>query len=364
MGKLEQSAQIEEKQPSKNRINIFAENLIARRKKKRQIFSELGSKLKKLRKKPHTTPARKPKDRIPLPKKKPALAEKQEYVTLPMGIKARILSQKEKTHLKIAEAPDKIGPRLRKKGVCPGPKQLAKIRANSEFYNPSKTDTPLVEINEKDLDKVILICGTKENPIKYTLKEFLRIDPKDISDAPPGTYFNRNGEYYRRITRLNPTIIQKFGRLHEEVEKVVSQRLSPEITRILYMVKSAVAWAVPSLKIPVKAPISSQRNVRLYIDENYRSYGENLCNYVKKETPGSDIKYGSRHPAGDALDLQTFILVDGRRVEGREAEDILRDAISEEWKKHGGGRGFYTNHRNFHIDARIGTGQWGPNWPK
>lgn len=296
------------------------------------------------------------------PKEKP---EKPRYFTLPKGIKLRILSQREKNKLGIKEARDTIAPKIKNQGRPISPAELATIRKTSEFWDPNNSGIPLSEVSEKDLDKVILICGTKKNPVKYKLKEFLRIDPKDIGDAPKGTYFekDKNGEYYRKITRLSPKIIEKFGRLHQELERVVNENTPKP----------------PKIK-GKKTRNSSRKSVKLYIDENYRSYGENLCNYVKKGTVGEDLKLYSQHIGGKALDLQTFIMIDGVKistfvwVENGEkdkngkpklirnptkTEGILRKAVSAEWKKSGGGRGFYKNSRNFHIDARPKRGQWG-----
>ncbi len=285
-------------------------------------------------------------------------SEKSKCVEFSAEIKAKILSQKDKDKLGIKDAPDSIGPELRKKGKFPSLQQMAKIRQNHEFWDPNNAGVPLIEINELDLEKVVLTCGTKENSVKYLLKEFLRIDPKDIEDAPLGTYFIKKTpegkkEYYRKITRLGKEIIGKFGKLHQEFENAVN-----------------------------KANPIMNSTVRLFIDENYRSYGENIYTYFKNppEKRTSLPSYFSIHTSGKALDLQPFVMINGKVIptfetiktekfdeNGKEIlrfkktnmEDMLRAAISEEWTKHGGGRGFYTPKRNFHIDARNKRSQWG-----
>ncbi len=368
MGRLDKPKRFEQKQKTdiKLRRKLLIEKLRKQNAKKREIFSNLNEKLKSPRKKPVSIPKKlttAPKKPTSTPKKaltrirakeKP---EKPKYFQLPNGIKARILSQREKNQRGITEARDTLGPKLRLRNKCPGPKQLEKIRKTSEFFDPNNAGTPLVEINEIDLDKTILTCGTPQDPVHYKLKEFLRIDPKDISDAPKGTYFTIDGQYYRKITRLNPAIIRKFGRLHQELEDLVNK--FPEFPK-KNLLTQGPRFMIDAANQLLRGP--KRVSVRLYIDENYRSYGENVCTYVKKETGGSDIKYGSIHTSGNALDLETFILINGKKINGKEAEILLRKAITAEWTKLGGGRGFYTTRRNFHMDSRNGVGQWGPEW--
>jgi|GEM_PF-4657789 len=355
--KLRERAKIEKEEREKELILELSQKLKAKKKPEIPKAQPITPKAAPTKPKaPQKTPL------VPLTPQKATKKspEKPKYFSLPKDIKARILSQREKIRLGIKENPDPIGHKLKRKGKTPTPEQLAKIRKNSEFLDTNNSGTPLVEIDQKDLDKVVLTCGTKKNPVNYKLKEFLRIDPKDIDDAPQGTHFEINGEYYRRITRLNPTIIQKFGRLHRELEDLVNKMPAFTNDKNPNILKQGPEFMGKAAKKLSKG--MDRISVRLYIDENYRSYGENLHNYTKKGTSGKAIKYGSRHTAGDALDLQTHIIVDGKRIEGSEAENLLRQAIAAEWNKNGGGRGFYTNNRNFHIDARNKLAQWGPGW--
>ncbi|MDP2643130.1 MAG: hypothetical protein Q8P62_04785 [Candidatus Peregrinibacteria bacterium] len=289
-----------------------------------------------------------------------ALKEKPKYFQLPHGVKLKILSQKDKASLRITETPDAIGPRLRRKKRFPNQKQMTDIRRNHEFWDPNNSGVPLIEINGKDLNKTVLVCGSNENPVEYKLKEFLRIDPKDINDAPPGSYFSENtGEYYRGMTRLNPRIIEKFGRLHKELEDLVNSFPAIPTKNFLTQFPNFASAVSRRLK-------KGQRrlSVRLFIDENYRTYGENIYTYFKRPTAErrSLPSYFSIHTSRGALDLQTFILVDGIKIKGAEAESLLRQAITAEWNKHGGGRGFYPKRRSFHIDARNKKTQWGTEW--
>lgn len=344
------------KSPEKNPRDLLLKKLRAkqeREEREQKLILDLSEQLRK----PNIARKRPVISQTPASPKRPEKKEKQQYLTITNDIKAKILSQKEKDRLGIKEAPDLIGPKLRKKGKAPNEKQLAKIRKNSEFFNPNNTKAPLIEIDKEDLDKVVLTCGTKEKPVYYTLKEFLRIDAKDIEDAPKNTYLKVGNEYYRIITRLNPSIIKKFGRLHKELEDAANKPPTFPAKNLLIEGPKFIIDAASKLLIKPE-----RLSVRLYIDENYRSYGENLANYVKKGATGKDIKYKSRHTAGDALDLQTFIFVGNKSRDGREAESLIRKAINAEWDKHGGGRGFYTNSRNFHMDARNKKSQWGPEW--
>lgn len=340
------------KSPEKTPRALLLEKLRAKQKREereKELILDLSEQLRKPR----------------APKKRPAISQKperQQYYELPMGIKAKILSQKEKDRRGIKETPDSIGPKLHKKGRYPSQRQMAEIRRNHEFWDPNNSGAPLIEINENDLDKPILVCGTKEAPVKYTLKEFLRIDPKDIGDAPKGTYFQKGNEYYRKITRLSPTIIQKFGRLHRELENIVNQT----DTFPLKNLTNNPLREIPTFLLNASNRMingTGHKSVRIFIDENYRSYGENIYTYFKKtpEERSSKPSYFGRHASGDALDLRTFILVGVIRIGGRDAENLLRKAITAEWDKHGGGRGFYPTGRNFHMDARPKKGQWG-NW--
>ena len=281
----------------------------------------------------------------PLISKKPP--EKPKYFNF-RGLKLRILSKKEQERAGVTMAKDLIMPQLKKDRKFPSKEQVAQIRKRSEFYDPHNTGLPVVEVTKKDLDKVVSKYG-------YKLREFLKVDPKDLDCAKDGTCFDNVDEEYRRITRLDVRLIERFEELHAEVYRTVN---GPRRK---------------NKKIP-------EKKIRLIVDEAFRPYGENLQNYFKKlegeaaeqskkqgktvrvqdlKPPKSRKKYpisfGSMHTVGKALDIKKTFLVDGVEVSNNiveKAAERLHD------KREDGGLGKHGS-AIIHIDSRAKKGTWG-----
>ncbi len=177
-----------------------------------------------------------------------------------------------------------------------------------EYYDPIKSGNPLLEIEKGDLDKQI-------SP-HFTVKEFVRIDPKDLKYVKGGTYWTiqsgDNVEYYRKYARID--------------------------RKLVALVES----------------IRNDSGVIMVVNEGFRPYLENKRMYDDR---GGDKAYRSRHISGQALD---FEYTDKR---------ILKSALF--LMRNSGGIGLYSGKNALHIDCRRSKRRWTreqwdrrKEWPK
>ncbi|MFA6305106.1 MAG: hypothetical protein WC651_00025 [Candidatus Gracilibacteria bacterium] len=225
--------------------------------------------------------------------------------------------------LGLSSAPDPIMPKLLKQRRYPSAEQLATIRKDSEFYAPNRRTIPLVEILPTDLEK-------KVSPYGYKIKDFVKIDPKDLLYATAYPYYVLNGQYYRKFARIDPKIIKRFDLVHEEVSKIVN----PPPARRKRGQK------------PTPAP--KPKKTKLTTDEGYRPYGENIQTYWEKLRKDTDpsikiedlraprnpkryaIKFRSRHVRGQAVDIKKNFIVNPGKI--TMDAGIVQEAGLKVWK--------------------------------
>ncbi len=177
-------------------------------------------------------------------------------------------------------------------------KDLPKIKAQCEFYDPWNSGTPLVKIKRNDLEKNV-------SP-HFKVKDMVRIDTKDLYLVKSGFYQKYNGEYFRTVARIDPELVKMLEQVYEKMQS------------------------------------KKKNTVRLHTNEGYRPYGENARTYWRKCRGNAACTHeNSPHTSGRGVDID--------RKPG------LQDICIEVVKTRGSG-GIGTHGINIvHLDSRPGT---------
>lgn len=202
-----------------------------------------------------------------------------------------------------AQLPKLIGHDNRAEDLNPKkPQELVRIRSEYEFYDP-RHGLPLLFIDPEDLEKPIS---------KYfKVKDFIRIDAKDLKYVKSGFYQEHEGKFYRTIARINPELIEALDLLNEKAKKDDSEMQTGEAETLIS------------------------------INEGFRPYGENLATAVGN---GDAMHPHSQHVSGNAVDIDKISTQPDLQTWGFE--------VLKKWGK-GGGIGLH-GPTTLHIDVRHG----------
>ena len=231
---------------------------------------------------------------------------KHHYQKFPGGAKLEMI---EGTELKKLQGAPGLGEKLSPLSA----QDLPKIQQLCEFYDAWHIGIPLVKIAPKDLEKRV--------SAHFKVKDFVRIDPKDLYLAKPGFYQKEAEEYYRTVARIDPELIKILEQIQDQVQKDENKHHKKGTPKV---------------------------HVKIHTNEGFRPYGENARTYWRDCHGNAKCTHEkSQHISGMALDIDRTY-------------NSLQDAAYNVLEKRGvGGIGMH-GANIVHVDSRRDTfAVWG-----